>query len=86
MEMALRDLTLAKRISLFQNQSSADQINRVFNVAARYVYEIAGAGDWNGTKRSGRRSSYGGKHLYQPLGDIRVWQLPTSDNLNLNFG
>jgi len=80
------DLTLAKRISLFQKIQVARPNNRVFNVAARYVYEDRWGGEMNWTKADRGGDQVYGESIYTSRWEtFGVWQLPTSENLNLQF-
>jgi outer membrane receptor for ferrienterochelin and colicins len=80
------DLTLAKRISLFQKIQVARPNNRIFNVAARYVYEDRWGGEMNWTKADRGGDQVYGESIYTSRWEtFGVWQLPTSENLNLQF-
>jgi len=80
------DLTLAKRISLFQKIQVNRPNNRVFNVAARYVYEDRWGGEMNWTKADRGRDQVYGESIYTSRWEtFGVWQLPSSENLNFQF-
>jgi outer membrane receptor for ferrienterochelin and colicins len=80
------DLTLAKRISLFQKIQVDRPNNRVFNLAARYVYEDRWGGEMNWTKADRGGDQVYGESIYTSRWEtFGVWQLPTSENLNFQF-
>jgi outer membrane receptor for ferrienterochelin and colicins len=80
------DLTLAKRISLFQKIQVDRPNNRVFNVAARYIYEDRWGGEMKWTKADRGGYQVYGESIYTSRWEtFGVWQLPTSENLNFQF-
>lgn len=80
------DLTLAKRISLFQKIQVDRPNNRVFNVAARYIYEDRWGGEMKWTKADRGGDQVYGESIYTSRWEtFGVWQLPTSENLNFQF-
>ncbi len=80
------DLTLSKRISIFQKFNLKRNQNRAFNIGGRYVYEDRWGGelDWN-------RSFRGGDEIYGESIYTSRWEtfgnyeLPTSERLNFQF-
>jgi outer membrane receptor for ferrienterochelin and colicins len=80
------DLTLSKRISFFQKIQVDRPNNRVFNVAARYVYEDRWGGAMNWTKADRGGDQVYGESIYTSRWEaFGVWQLPSSENLNFQF-
>jgi len=80
------DLTLAKRISIFQKISVKRPQNRVFNVAARYLHENRWGGEMNWTPADRGGEAVYGESIYTSRWEtFGVWQLPTSENLNFQF-
>lgn len=80
------DLTLQDRISIFNKVSFARKNNRVFSIAARYVYEDRWGGelDWNTENRGG--SDVYGESIYTSRWEtFGIYQLPTSEILNFQF-
>jgi outer membrane receptor for ferrienterochelin and colicins len=80
------DLTLSKRISLFQKINVERPENRVFNVAGRYVYEDRWGGqmNWNKSFRGG--DEVYGESIYTSRWEtFGTYQLPTSESLNFMF-
>lgn len=80
------DLTLAKRISVFQKIAIQRPQNRVFNIAGRYVYEDRWGGAMNWTKADRGGDQVYGESIYTSRWEtFGVWQLPSSENLNFQF-
>lgn len=80
------DLTLQDRISIFNKISFARKNNRVFSIAARYVYEDRWGGelDWN-TENRGGTEVYGESIYTSRWETFGIYQLPTSELLNFQF-
>lgn len=80
------DLTLQDRISIFNKISFTRKNNRVFSIAARYVYEDRWGGelDWN-TENRGGTEVYGESIYTSRWETFGIYQLPTSELLNLQF-
>jgi outer membrane receptor for ferrienterochelin and colicins len=80
------DVTLQKRVSLFQKFTIKHSGNKFINLAARYFNENRWGGemDWNKTYRGGTEKY--GESIYtkrwEILGQV---QLPTEEQLNLSF-
>lgn len=80
------DLTLAKRISFFQKIQVDRPNNRVLNLAARYVYEDRWGGEMKWTKADRGGEQVYGESIYTSRWEtFGLWQLPSSENLNLQF-
>ncbi len=80
------DLTLQDRISIFNKISFSRKNNRVFSIAARYVYEDRWGGelDWNSENRGG--TEVYGESIYTSRWEtFGIYQLPTSELLNFQF-
>jgi outer membrane receptor for ferrienterochelin and colicins len=80
------DMTLQNRISVFQKWNIERKENRLFSLAARFMYEDRWGGDinWNKSFRGGD-SIYGESiytKRYELLGN---YQLPTKEKLMLSF-
>lgn len=80
------DLTLQNRVSLFNKWNFQRSENRVASIAARYVYEDRWGGEmdysriWRGT------DSIYGESIYTKRAEvIGIYQLPTSDDVYLQF-
>ncbi len=80
------DVTLAKRISLFQKITVARPKNRLFTMAGRYVYEDRWGGQmgWSPADRGGDQV-YGESIYTSRWETFGIWQLPTQEHLNLQF-
>lgn len=80
------DLTLAKRISVFQKLNFIRPDTKVFNLAGRYVYENRWGGemDWSPEFRGGDQI-YGESIYTSRWETFGTWQLPTSENINFQF-
>lgn len=80
------DLTLQKRISLFQKVEIQRKGGRAFNLAGRYVNENRWGGQMNWTQ-----SDRGGDQVYGESSDTRRWeafgtyQLPVKELVNFQF-
>lgn len=80
------DLTLQDRISIFNKISFARKNNRVFSIAARYVYEDRWGGelDWTSENRGG--TEVYGESIYTSRWEtFGIYQLPTFELLNFQF-
>lgn len=80
------DMTLQNRISVFQKWNFERKENRLFSLAARYMYEDRWGGDmrWNKTFRGG--DSIYGESIYTKRWEILGnYQLPTKEKLMLSF-
>lgn len=80
------DLTLSKRISVFQKINISRPQNRVFTVAGRYIYEDRWGGEmnWNSGFRGGEEV-YGESIYTSRWETFGTWQLPASENINFQF-
>lgn len=80
------DVTLQKRISVFNKWSFDRKDNRIFNVAGRLVYEDRWGGDirWNKTFRGG--DSIYGESIYTKRWEVfGNYQLPLKEKIMLQF-
>ncbi len=80
------DMTLQNRISIFQKWNFDRKDNRVFSIAARYMYEDRWGGDmrWNKNFRGG--DSIYGESIYTKRWEVLGnYQLPTKEKLMLSF-
>lgn len=80
------DLTLAKRISIFQKFNLIRPDNKIFNLAARFVYEDRWGGEmnWNSKDRGGDLV-YGESIYTKRWVSFGTWQLPGKENFNFQF-
>lgn len=80
------DLTLAKRISIFQKFNLIRPDNKIFNLAARFVYEDRWGGEmnWNSKDRGGDLV-YGESIYTKRWESFGTWQLPGKENFNFQF-
>jgi outer membrane receptor for ferrienterochelin and colicins len=80
------DLTLSKRISVFQKFNVKRKENRIFNVAGRYVYEDRWGGemDWDKSYRGGDQV-YGESIYTSRWETFGTYQLPTTEQINFMF-
>lgn len=80
------DLTLSKRISVFQKFNVKRKENRVFNVAGRYVYEDRWGGEMNWNKSFRGGDQVYGESIYTSRWEtFGTYQLPTSEQINFMF-
>lgn len=80
------DLTLAKRISVFQKLNFIRPENKVFNLAARYVYENRWGGEMNWTPEFRGGDEVYGESIYTRRWEtFGTWQLPSAENINFLF-
>lgn len=80
------DITLQKRISVFNKWSFDRKDNRIFNVAARYVYEDRWGGDmrWNKSFRGG--DSVYAESIYTKRWEFfGTYQLPIKEKVLFQF-
>lgn len=80
------DVTLQNRISLFNKWNFQRKNNKLFSVAARYVYEDRWGGDmrWNNEFRGG--DSIYGESIYTNRWELfGVYQLPVQENIQFRF-
>lgn len=80
------DLSLQNRVSLFQKWNFERKENRVFTLAARYMYEDRWGGDldWNSSFRGGD-SIYGESIFTNRFELLGNYQLPTKEKMYLTF-
>jgi len=80
------DLTLQNRISFFNKINFERESNKVFTIAARYVYEDRWGGqiDWDKEFR-GSDQIYGESIYTNRWETFGTYQLPTSENINFQF-
>lgn len=80
------DLTLAKRISVFQKLNIIRPDNKVFNLAGRYVYENRWGGEMNWTPEFRGGNEVYGESIYTSRWEtFGTWQLPGAENINFQF-
>lgn len=80
------DLTLSKRISVFQKINVKRPDNRIFNIAGRYVYEDRWGGEMNWDKSNRGGDEVYGESIYTSRWEtFGTYQLPSSESLNLMF-
>lgn len=80
------DLTLAKRISVFQKLNFIRPENKVFNLAGRYVYENRWGGEMNWAPEFRGGNEVYGESIYTSRWEtFGTWQLPGSENINFQF-
>ncbi|WP_296704034.1 TonB-dependent receptor [Algoriphagus sp.] len=80
------DLTLSKRVSVFQKFNVKRPDNRIFNIAGRYVYEDRWGGEmnWNKSFRGGEEV-YGESIYTSRWETFGTYQLPTTESMNFMF-
>lgn len=85
-EDGFTDLTLQKRVSVFQKWNFYRKENRAMNIAARYFYEDRWGGqtNWNKTFRGGD-SIYGESIYTSRVELLGNYQLPTKEKMMLAF-
>jgi outer membrane receptor for ferrienterochelin and colicins len=80
------DITLQNRISVFNKWSFDRKNNRVFNIAARYIYEDRWGGEMNWSPEfRGGEDVYGESIFTSRWETFGVYQLPTNEDLKLQF-
>lgn len=80
------DLTLQNRISIFNKFNFNRKKNRLFSLAARYIYEDRWGGqmDWTADDR-GKDEIYGESIYTGRWETFGIYQLPTNEDLRLQF-
>ncbi|OEK05534.1 TonB-dependent receptor [Roseivirga misakiensis] len=80
------DLTLQNRLSIFNKINVQRKDNRVFSLAARYVYEDRWGGemDWL-TENRGGTDVYGESIYTSRWETFGIYELPTTEKLNFQF-
>ncbi|MFC3881308.1 TonB-dependent receptor domain-containing protein [Algoriphagus namhaensis] len=85
-EDGFTDLTLSERISIFQKLDIKRPQGRVFNVAARYVYEDRWGGELNWTPEYRGGDVIYGESIYTSRWEtFGTYQIKSSENLNFMF-
>jgi outer membrane receptor for ferrienterochelin and colicins len=80
------DITLQNRISVFNKWSFDRKNNRVFNVAARYIYEDRWGGEMNWSPEFRGGENVYGESIYTSRWEtFGVYELPTSEDLKFQF-
>lgn len=80
------DVTLQDRISLFNKWNFERKENRVFSLAARYVYEDRWGGEMNWSKKWRGSDSIYGESIYTKRAElIGLYQLPTTERIYTQF-
>lgn len=80
------DMTLQDRISVFQKWNFQRNHNRVFSIAARYMYENRWGGDMRWEKQFRGGDSIYGESIYTKRWEILGnYQLPTREKLMFSF-
>lgn len=80
------DVTLQDRISLFNKWNFERKENRVFSLAARYVYEDRWGGEMNWSKKWRGSDSIYGESIYTKRAElIGLYQLPTTEKIYTQF-
>ncbi len=82
----MTDLTLSKRISIFQKFQFERPSKRAFNLAGRYVYEDRWGGQLNWTKADRGGDQVYGESIYTSRWEtFGNWELPGSEYFNFQF-
>jgi outer membrane receptor for ferrienterochelin and colicins len=80
------DLTLQNRISFFNKINFERESNKVFTIAARYVYEDRWGGEMDWDKEFRGSDQIYGESIYTNRWEtFGTYQLPTSENINFQF-
>ncbi len=80
------DVTLQDRISIFQKWAFNRKKNRVFTVAGRYYYEDRWGGEMQWTPEYRGGNEIYGESIYTSRYELlSTYQLPTTENMFLNF-
>lgn len=80
------DVTLQKRLSLFQKWSFARKDNKVFTLAGRYFYEDRWGGEMNWTPEFRGGDQIYGESIYTKRWEvIGTYQLPIEEKMMLSF-
>ncbi|KPQ10492.1 MAG: TonB-dependent receptor [Algoriphagus marincola HL-49] len=85
-EDGMTDVTLSKRISLFQKFRVDRKNSKEFNVAFRYLYEDRWGGEMNWTPEFRGGDEIYGESIYTSRWELfGNYELPTIENLNFQF-
>ncbi|MFN5092825.1 MAG: TonB-dependent receptor [Bacteroidota bacterium] len=80
------DMTLQNRISVFQKWNFDRKDNRIFSIAARYMYEDRWGGDMRWEKQFRGGDSIYGESIYTKRWEVLGnYQLPTKEKFMLSF-
>jgi outer membrane receptor for ferrienterochelin and colicins len=80
------DLTLQNRISFFNKVNFERESNKIFTIAARYVYEDRWGGEMDWDKEFRGSDQIYGESIYTNRWEtFGTYQLPTSENINFQF-
>ncbi|MCE7056048.1 TonB-dependent receptor [Algoriphagus sp. AGSA1] len=80
------DVTLSKRISVFQKINVQRPGKRLFTLAGRYIYEDRWGGQMNWTTADRGGEEVYGESIYTSRWEaFGTWQLPTTENINFQF-
>lgn len=80
------DVTLQNRISIFNKWSFKRKNNRLFSLAARYVYEDRWGGEMNWSKKYRGGDEVYGESIYTKRGELfGSYQLPVKEHLVFQF-
>lgn len=80
------DVTLQKRISLFNKWSFNRKENRIFNLAGRYVYEDRWGGEMNWTRKYRGGDQVYGESIYTSRWELfGNYQLPVKEKIFFQF-
>ncbi len=80
------DVTLQNRISVFNKWNFDRKDNRLFSIAARYVYEDRWGGEMNWTKKFRGGDSIYGESIYTKRWELfGAYQLPIKENITFQF-
>lgn len=79
------DITLQKRVSVFQKMSFSRKSNKSFNIAGRYIYEDRWGGEMNWTPTFRGTDSIYGESIYTTRGELfGNYELPTKEKIMLS--
>jgi len=85
-EDGMTDVTLSKRISLFQKFRVDRKNSKEFNLAFRYLYEDRWGGEMNWTPEFRGGDEIYGESIYTSRWELfGNYELPTIENLNFSF-
>lgn len=80
------DVTLQNRFSLFNKWNLARKDNRLFNLAARYVYEDRWGGQMNWSRKYRGGEEIYGESVYTNRAELfGVYQLPVKEKIDFQF-
>jgi outer membrane receptor for ferrienterochelin and colicins len=80
------DMTLQNRISVFQKWNFDRKSNRIFSIAARYMYEDRWGGDMRWEKKFRGGDSIYGESIYTSRWEVLGnYQIPAKEKLMLSF-